>query len=84
MLDLLESRWKEELTETVLAEIAARMRADVPYVPNSPCGGAMPFSPNAGIAHYYGVGAYQRPLEDARRANVRFVAECLAFSNIPQ
>ena len=84
MLGLPEARWKGPLTETLLAAISAELRPDVPYVPNSPSGGAQPFFANEGIAHYYGVGAYLRPLEDARRANVRFAAECLAFSNVPQ
>ncbi|PVB60675.1 glycoside hydrolase family 2 protein [Labrenzia sp. 011] len=83
MMGLPEARWKGPLCEEILPELAGRFRPDVPYVPNSPCGGVLPFSPEEGIAHYYGVGAYLRPLEDARRANVRFAAECLAFSNIP-
>lgn len=84
MMGLPESRWKGPLSEEILPAISRDRRPDVAYVPNSPCEGALPFSPNAGIAHYYGVGAYQLPLEDARRAEVRFAAECLAFSNVPQ
>ncbi|ANK93635.1 MULTISPECIES: glycoside hydrolase family 2 protein [Rhizobium] len=84
MLGLPMEFWSGPVTDEIIPAIAARMRPDVPYVPNSPYGGAMPFSPNAGIAHYYGVGAYMRPIADARRADVRFASESLAFAHVPQ
>ncbi|KRB62839.1 beta-mannosidase [Rhizobium sp. Root708] len=84
MLGLPAEFWNNPITEEVIPAIASRLRPDVPYIPNSPFGGAMPFSPNAAVTHYYGVGAYMRPLADARRADVRFAAESLAFANVPQ
>ncbi len=83
MLGLPRPSWTQPLFEEVLPREARRLRPDVPYVPNSPSGGPLPFAVNQGVAHYYGVGAYLRPLEDARRAEVSFAAECLAFANVP-
>ncbi|WP_051221494.1 glycosyl hydrolase 2 galactose-binding domain-containing protein [Conexibacter woesei] len=56
---------------------------DVPYVTNAPSGGAMPFHPREGVANWFGVGGYRRPLSDVRTAGVRFASECLAFANVP-
>ena len=84
MLGLPEQIWKATLTEEIIPDVMAEKRPDAAYVTNSPSGGALPLFPNAGVGHYSGVGAYCRPLEDARRADVRFAAECLAFSNIPE
>ncbi len=72
------------LLDEVLPESIARAKVCIPFVRSTPSGGDLPFRPNAGVAHYFGVGAYRRPLDDARRAEVRFAAECLAFANVPE
>jgi beta-mannosidase len=78
----------DQITSTALdvtiPGLAERLLPGVPYVPSSPSGGDLPFDPSKGIAHYFGVGAYLRPPEDAQLAGVRFAAECLAFATPPE
>ena len=83
MLGLPAGAQANTIFDDLLPRLAAALRPDAIYVPNSPSGGALPFQPNAGVSHYYGVSAYKRPLCDARLANVRFAAECLCFANVP-
>jgi len=83
MLGLDPALARGPLYTELLPALIEEAGAGVPYVPNAPWGGALPFHPGAGVANYYGVGAYRRPLADARLAEVRFAAECLAFSNVP-
>lgn len=83
MLGLPERAWRNALTTDILPAVCAEHLPHLAYVENSPSGGPQPFFVNTGIGHYYGVGAYMRPLDDARRANLRFATECLAFANVP-
>ena len=84
MLGVPPEHWGRRLFYDVLPAASAAGAPGVRYWPASPSGGILPFHADAGVAHYYGVGGYLRPLDDARRATVRFASECLAFANVPE
>ena len=84
MLGLDPDLGRGELFGELLPAAVERSGADAIWVPSAPSGGARPFLPGVGVANYYGVGGYRRPLSDARAAGVRFAAECLAFANVPE
>ncbi len=74
---------QSDLFDRFLPEVVAETLPGTPVFASTPTGGVLPFHTGAGLTHYYGVGAYLRPLEDARRARVHFTPECLGFANVP-
>lgn len=84
MLGLPASEWRNVFFGETLPALCQARHAGVPYFSSSPCEGALPFHVATGIAHYYGVGAYRRPLSDVRWAGVKFATECLGFSHVPE
>jgi beta-mannosidase len=84
MMGLPEECWSNAFFSETLPGLCEKYHKGIPYFPSSPCEGALPFHIGTGISHYYGVGAYRRPITDVKQAKVRFTSECLGFSNVPE
>ncbi|HXU00540.1 MAG TPA: glycoside hydrolase family 2 protein, partial [Polyangia bacterium] len=67
--------WSARLSHEALPALVREACPGVFYWPSSAHGGTFPHQPSVGTTSYYGVGAYLRPLEDARRSEVRFASE---------
>jgi beta-mannosidase len=83
MMGLPSDQWGHPLWREQLPSLVQALCPSVPYYYTTPGGAGLPFWPEDGCTHYYGVGAYMRPLSDARLTQVRFASECLAFANPP-
>jgi len=77
-------RWSQPLFHKLLPDLCQSMLPQLPYWPSSAHGGEFPHQIDVGTVSYYGVGAYLRPVTDARRAEPKFATECLAFANVPE
>ncbi|HEX8255339.1 MAG TPA: glycoside hydrolase family 2 protein [Thermoanaerobaculia bacterium] len=84
MLGTPRELWRNAIFGELFPELHKQLHPDSLYVPSTPSGGTLPFQTDSGVTHYYGVGAYLRPMSDVRRANVRFASECLGFANVPE
>jgi beta-mannosidase len=84
MFGLPLDRWRSPVIEETIPALAEQILPGTPYVVSAPTGGDLPFDPAEGVASYFGVGAYLRPVSDVRSAGVRFAAECLAFATPPE
>lgn len=75
-----------DVIDSLLPQVTAR-HSDAQYVRASPSpppnSDDLAIRPDTGIAHWFGVGGYLRPISDVRSASVGFAAECLAFANPP-
>ena len=68
------------MSEQVLPALVEELLPGTAYLSSTPGGSALPTAVDEGVAHYFGVGPYLFPPQDARRAGVRFAAECLPFA----
>lgn len=76
--------WTNDFFSESLPSLLEEAAPEATYWPSTPTGGTLPFHTGEGLTHYYGVGAYRRPIEDCRLSKVKFTPECLGFSNLPE
>lgn len=72
--------WSSTVATRTIPELVERLLPGTAYLPSTPGGSPLPTASDRGVTHYFGVPGYLRPLQDVRRAGVRFAAECLPLA----
>lgn len=83
LMGLSPDRYVMTAVHELLPRVCATVVPAAVHITSSPSGGPLPVSIAHGVSHYFGVGAYLRPLDDARSARVSFASEALAFAIPP-
>lgn len=83
MVGVSPDAWSNAFLDEELPALVERYCGSLPYFASTPCGGVMPFHLGTGITHFYGVGAYKLPVLGSGADVVRFTAETMGFSNVP-
>jgi beta-mannosidase len=86
MMGVAPSGARNPIFHQLIPQWLERHHPGVPYVPSTPWSerdDQLPFRSDRGLSHYYGIGAYQRPLTELRSHDVRFTPETLGFANVP-
>ncbi len=74
---------KNDLFYRIIPTLCKQGHPGIPYTPSTPSGDPLPFHTDNNLSHYYGIGAYQRPLNEVRKHAVKFTPETLGFANVP-
>ena len=82
MLGTARADWRQPLFDALILRPVSEHRPDAVYVPIRRAA-ALALPARHRRQPLLRRGAYERPLADARPANVRFASECPAFANVP-
>ena len=83
MLGLSTETLNNRLFSEIIPKHCKKIHSEIPFITSTPIGRVLPFQTNKSLCHYYGIGAYQRPMSELRHHDVKFTSECLGFANIP-
>lgn len=76
--------WSNRFFSQTLKKLCHDLHARIPYIASSPSGGALPFHLSHGVSHYWGIGAYMKPVDDQNKQRVLFASEGMGLSHIPE
>lgn len=79
-----KTHWINSFFTDTLPTNCKNIHPSIPYLPSSPTGGTLPFHLSKGVSHYWGIGAYMKPVTDQNKQLVKFCSEGMGLPHIPE